>query len=771
MKSFMKRFLALGLAGVLAVSMAACGGEDTEEGSKGGTGTSGGEEATPEYVYVPEYHTLTKDANGWINNPTFADGKLYYSVYSYNEETGESKNYYAYRDLNSLDVENELNLEFTMEGLEASLSSCSMDDSGNAYAVWYTYPTYVEGEEYNYDDNTSWLVKYDSTGAQVFAQDLKEVFVDENNSYLQNIAVTSEGKIIASSGSVFYLFNEDGTLSKTIPTDADWIQSMCVTEEGKVLYTYYGMQGVEVAEIDAATGAKGGTYKNIPDMNGKIKNAGNGKLLVSGASKLYEYDMATQESTELLAWLDCNVDGNYVQDFEVMDDGRIAVYYDNYNDSPEITILTKTKASEVTQKTIITLATLYEGDSNLQQAAVAFNKASDKYQIKIKNYIDNNVEWTETTYTDGLALMNADIISKNAPDIIAMSYVDISGLASKGAFVDLTPYLEKSTVANKNDFVESVLKAYNFNGVQVTVPVAFNINTMLAKSKYVGTEPGWTLDDVMALAKEYPDADLMRYATKDSALQICLQYNSDSFIDYTTGTCSFDSPEFIKVLEFANSFPKEVNYDDERSFPAMIQSGQVLLADVYLSDVQNYQMYRLMMEEDATCIGYPTVDGSAGTYLSSYEMYGIASSSDCIDGAWAFIESVLAKDEESDMHRWQFPSRKDELEELFEEAMTPEYQYDENGEIMYDEEGNALQYPKTTWGYDDWEAEIYAATQEEVDEIKAMIDMAKPQGSSDQTIFTMINEEAQSYFSGQKNAADVAKIIQSRVELYVSENS
>lgn len=275
----------------------------------------------------------------------------------------------------------------------------------------------------------------------------------------------------------------------------------------------------------------------------------------------------------------------------------------------------------------------------------------------------------------------------------------------------------------------------------------------------------------MALAKEYPDAQLMQYTTKESALQMCLQYNSNSFIDYTTGTCSFDSPEFVRVLEFANSFPKEYNYDDESSFPAMIQSGQVLLADVYLSDVQNYQMYRLMMEEEATGIGYPTVDGSAGIYLNSYEMYGIAASSDCVDGAWAFIESTLAKSEDENMHRWNFPSRKDELEEMFADAMKPAYQYDENGEIMYDEEGNPLQYPKTTWGYDDWEAEIYAATQEEVDEIKDMIALAKPQSNGDQTIFTMIMEEAESYFAGQKSAQDVAKVIQSRVEIYVSENS
>lgn len=58
--------------------------------------------------------------------------------------------------------------------------------------------------------------------------------------------------------------------------------------------------------------------------------------------------------------------------------------------------------------------------------------------------------------------------------------------------------------------------------------------------------------------------------------------------------------------------------------------------------------------------------------------------------------------------------------------MTPEYQYDEKGQIMKDEQGNPLQYPKTSWGYDDWYVDIYAASQKEVDEIKAMIEVAKP---------------------------------------------
>ena len=225
----------------------------------------------------------------------------------------------------------------------------------------------------------------------------------------------------------------------------------------------------------------------------------------------------------ILNWVDCNVNGNYASDFCVMEDGRIAVFCDDYSNSPELVLLTKTPASQAVQKKIISLATLYDGNSTLQKTVVAFNKQSTEYQIKIKPYIEDTVEWTENTYSDAVSRLNADIVSNDCPDIIDLSDVNIKNLASKGAFEDLTPYLESSTVANKADFVPSVLEAYNFNGVQVTVPKYFNIATLLAKTSLVGEEPGWTLDDVIALADANPDAGLMQYVTKESALQICMQ--------------------------------------------------------------------------------------------------------------------------------------------------------------------------------------------------------------------------------------------------------
>ena len=767
--------LALALSAVLGLSLMACGGnEDAANGkNEGEKGTNTGVQGS-EFVYVPEFTDISSndEENGWRGQVSIQNDKLYYSMTTYNEETGESVSQMCSRDIADPTKETVIDMQpLVMEGYSSNINNFFYDNEGNLFVFYYAYPIFVEGEDYDYDDNTTYLVKYDSSMNQVFAQNLKDMFKDEMNSYIQDIAVSKSGKIYASSSDLIYVIGADGVYQTAIPTQSDWINDMFATPDGRVFFTRYSMtgNGMEMVEINTETNALGETYKNLPDMNAQAKGGTEGKLLIKGSSNLYEYDLSTQEATPILNWIDCYLTGDYVQDFAVLEDGNVLVYYDNYEGEEELVKLVKTESSKVAKKEIITFATLYDGNQSLEQAVVKFNKSSDKYKITFKTYIDNNAEWTETTYTDAIALMNADLTSNNAPDLIDLSSVDLNKLASKGVLEDLTPYLASSTVLKKSDFVENVLNAYTLNDRLVTIPRMFQLSTLMGKSSIVGDKQGWTIDDVIALSKAHPDAKLMQYVTKDAALQLCLMYSSNSFINYETGECSFNSPEFIKVLEFANSFDAEYDYNSDESYPSMIQSGKILLSDVNVSDIQEFQMYTMMFEEETNCIGYPTMDGSVGVFLQGMEMYGITSKSAHKEAAWQFMENYLSPNE-NDRYSWGLPTRVDELEAMFEEDMKPEYQYDENGEIMYDENGVALQYPKTSWGYDDWEADIYAATQEEVDFVKDMIAVARPAGMNDQTIFLMIAEDAKAYFEGQKSAEDVAAVIQSRVEIYVSEN-
>ena len=53
----------------------------------------------------------------------------------------------------------------------------------------------------------------------------------------------------------------------------------------------------------------------------------------------------------------------------------------------------------------------------------------------------------------------------------------------------------------------------------------------------------------------------------------------------------------------------------------------------------------------------------------------------------------------------------------------------------------------------------------------ALAETARPISLSNQEILKIIGEEAQAYYKGDKSAADVAALIQSRLSVYVSENS
>ena len=52
--------------------------------------------------------------------------------------------------------------------------------------------------------------------------------------------------------------------------------------------------------------------------------------------------------------------------------------------------------------------------------------------------------------------------------------------------------------------------------------------------------------------------------TKETGMYTLVYSNLDQFVDWSTGECSFDSPDFIKMLEFVNTFPAEYDWESER---------------------------------------------------------------------------------------------------------------------------------------------------------------------------------------------------------------
>ncbi len=153
------------------------------------------------------------------------------------------------------------------------------------------------------------------------------------------------------------------------------------------------------------------------------------------------------------------------------------------------------------------------------------------------------------------------------------------------------------------------------------------------------------------------------------------------------------------------------------------------------------------------------------------------------DGAWDFIKYTLThnltskasgyydKDGnyvETDDIRYTFggfgfPLLKKDFITLMDQAKLPEYEYDENGT------------PKEmnhTYNLSGTEIKITPLSDSDYDMIMQLVnDINLSTDDLDPKITEIVNDEVKLYYTGDKTAADVSSAIQSRVSIYLSEQS
>ncbi|MBR3555343.1 MAG: hypothetical protein IKN89_05475 [Oscillospiraceae bacterium] len=187
------------------------------------------------------------------------------------------------------------------------------------------------------------------------------------------------------------------------------------------------------------------------------------------------------------------------------------------------------------------------------------------------------------------------------------------------------------------------------------------------------------------------------------------------------------------------------------------------------------------------CPGVPTSDG-VGSLIKMRSPMAVSAVSAHPEGAYAFLRSLLDEKTQT-AYTDHFPALKAALENHLAEAMrepTAEEGYrityifadglrlEENLTRMWSGgEGERIPRSVVQWWDGNYtpirEEKLYAMSEEQRDALLGLLDGALRSASYDQTIADIVHEEAAAYFAGQRTAEEVSKRIQSRVELYMSE--
>jgi len=522
-----------------------------------------------------------------------------------------------------------------------------------------------------------------------------------------------------------------------------------------------GRGGMVLMKADFATGSFGTeiTFDGMsPYGNMSFAAGGETGLLISDSTGLYSADIETGETIKLLDWLESDVYANDVSHFGQLEDGTIWLVnriYGNQTTTTELIMLAKTTHGKLPPRTTITYAGLYlSGD--IKQAIVKFNKTNPKYRIRAIEYIDFTQDFDWAT---AMTAFNNDLTSGRGADIIDLSMVNFSLLASKGILHDLSSYFNKHI--NPEDYLANAMSAYDIGGKKFGIMTGFGFSVLAGhKSKLEGIDR-WTIDEMIDWAEKFPDSLLMR--TNALSIMYSLVYTTlERFIDWNTGTVSFTGDEFIRILEFASTFGNEDLWGDPNQIGTRegLTTGKHLLMECYIHSLEYMQVVHSLFDGEEKYIGYPTESGE-GIMFNPSGAAGINARSKNKDGAFEFIMYLLSDDFQSESknpNRYATPVKQSAIDEFIERVTTPEME-------------GGIERLVTSWGFDDFHVEIYASKNKEfIDTYIDLISRVDGIRFYDEQVINIIQEETESFFTGQKSARDAAEIIQNRIQLYVNEN-
>ncbi len=379
-----------------------------------------------------------------------------------------------------------------------------------------------------------------------------------------------------------------------------------------------------------------------------------------------------------------------------------------------------------------------------------FGSISEKYDIKETNYfIDSGYD------TDrALINMNTDILSGKVPDIIITSPSTMDSLRKKDYLADLTPFLDGDTGVSTGDFYPNVIESLRTDREINALFTNYRLNTACAKSSFYGEElTDWSYKDAIAAYKSTPEGSDFLGSLHATFSEYFLSLLGRESIDLENNTCDFSGP-FREALQFVSEAQKD-GFEGYNDFDTFIHDHVL----VYYSPVEGVNgwvynfFYQFEGTGDLTFVGVPSVNGG-GSFTNISAMVGIMSTSPRKEEAYEFISEMFSSDaQESIALSSGIPVIRDSAH-----AVTSGYYKYKAGSIYQPSPSHSGQG-------------TFSISQEQIDQFLGYLDNVTFEPYYDTMLDDIIKEEYTAVLNGEKSADECVDMLNSRIGIYLSENS
>ena len=573
------------------------------------------------------------------------------------------------------------------------------------------------------------------------------------------------------------LVGEDGLLKARDTAGSD-IQDAGMTAEGRVFATWNAGKGAVLAELDPESGG----FLPLIELGNSVVNVrfGSGYDFyytddggVCGAT----FDGETWTSAPLLSYLNSGLN-RAVESIVAPLSPEVMVFRNSRN---ETILYRKSPDLDLADVKILSVGcdSTYTISSAFSSAVSAFQKSHPDVRIVTEDYVGYNTKEKPDGGTQQLSMELVTGLFK--PDLlIGPADADyMTQVREKGLYRDL------SSVFSGDDELFGCIRNLYDDGRDGLwgITAAFSVQrTVFADPARLGKYAGQGFlspVDFIDLAESLGEGCVLlptfpRGITSFSWLLGSFGNGYRAFIDREAGTASFDSPEFLRVLEYLAALPTEE--EERRTSPFVDMSPEdriVASRDGTILFTENRGMWMWVQPElwtgteDWMMIGYPTgvPRSGAGSTVTPGMTYLITSWCEEPELAEEFVSDVIHT-EEGGGH---FPVLKSAFRKKAQEM---------TGEIY------ALFYSggAGVWDKDDWhpasDAELSEPgfltefTPEKAARLEKMLDETGTplRLNDDEEILFIVRDEVMSFLSGVGTAEDCAAKIQSRVSIWLAEH-
>ena len=426
-----------------------------------------------------------------------------------------------------------------------------------------------------------------------------------------NIYFAGTGGVAVMDGRGKYLF----TLEASLPnTDFDGTSGgpLALLPDGSVAALTIQPGGKRtVRPIDVSAKSWGAERYELAGGVDLLYGGSNGFLFyyVTGGV-LYAWEPEGTEGRVLLSWSDAELTSGAMA-FAPLDGGKLAALtrtYPNgfgwYDGEIRLLLLSPLDKAPSDGKTKLVFGTIGTHDVH-QKKIREFNQSNDRYYIELRNYAGEGImvyDVTETGRENALKLLNAEVAAGQGPDIWDTT-LPIDLYARKGVLEDLQPYIDSDPEIDLDALLGHVLECAAVDGKLYSVFNSFSIQTAAVSRELWGDKDSWTLAELLANRKKMQEGGtIFGYGVGDvDTLRYLLEENLDYWVDWTSGTCRFDSDEFRELLEICKAEGPSIPWDDrdaEKVSDALdgadLRAGRQLLIPASLTGPEELILYDAM---------------------------------------------------------------------------------------------------------------------------------------------------------------------------------